>query len=106
MLLKSVCVCTPRYTQTALESIAFQNVGCSVKACAALDELLAPLSSLRRIALYNNMSGDEGAASIARIVAHSPHMQDFKMVSSRVGPEGGAALADALAAAGVFCYKS
>ena len=48
------------------------------------------------------MSGDEGAASIARIVAHSPHMHDFKMVSSRVGPEGGTALADALAATGMW----
>lgn len=47
------------------------------------------------------MSGDEGAQSIARILAHSSGIEHFKMVSSRVGPEGGAALGDALATAGV-----
>lgn len=58
-----VCVLQP-----ALESIAFQNVGCSVHGCAAVDELMRNTGSLRRLHLYNNMSGDEGAASIARWV--------------------------------------
>lgn len=54
------------HTQPALESIAFQNVGCSVHGCAAVDELMRNTQHLRRLHLYNNMSGDEGAASIAR----------------------------------------
>jgi large subunit ribosomal protein L31/Ran GTPase-activating protein 1 len=37
-----------------------------VHGCAALDELMHNTGSLRRLHLYNNMSGDEGAASIAR----------------------------------------
>lgn len=37
--------------------------------CAAVDELMRNTGSLRRLHLYNNMSGDEGAASIARWVA-------------------------------------
>ena len=52
--------------QESLESIAFQNVGCSVHGCAALDELMVNTGHLRRLHLYNNMSGCEGAASIAR----------------------------------------
>ena len=58
----------PKSRQAGLESIAFQNVGCSVHGCAALEELLALrcAATLRRLHLYNNMSGDEGAASIAR----------------------------------------
>lgn len=52
--------------QEALESIAFKNVGCSVHGCAALDELMCNTASLRRLHLYNNMSDNEGAASIAR----------------------------------------
>ena len=138
----------PLVPQPALESIAFQNVGCSVHGCAAVDELMRNTGSLRRLHLYNNMSGDEGAASIARLAAadhavrHSskqasaqnqgsqhplllqllarhgrprasvlpfglgvrrllsrcPAMEDFKMVSSRVGAEGGIALAKGLAA--------
>ena len=56
----------PPPVQPALESIAVQNVGCSVHGCAAVDELMRNTGSLRRLHLYNNMSGDEGAASIAR----------------------------------------
>jgi large subunit ribosomal protein L31/Ran GTPase-activating protein 1 len=86
--------------QEALESLAFQNVGCSVHGCAALEELLVSTHALRRLHLYNNMSGDEGAAHVARLLARCPSMEDFRMVSSRVGAAGGAALAAALAAAG------
>jgi large subunit ribosomal protein L31/Ran GTPase-activating protein 1 len=49
-----------------LESIAFQNVGLSVHGCEALDELMPNTASLRRLHLYNNMSGDEGASAIGR----------------------------------------
>lgn len=78
--------------------MALQNVGCSVKACTALDVLLSPpVLALRRLHLYNNMSGDEGAQAIARVLQRCPHMADFKMASSRVGEEGGVAIANALA---------
>ncbi|KAK2079896.1 hypothetical protein QBZ16_002291 [Prototheca wickerhamii] len=83
--------------QPALERLAFRNVGCSVHACAALDELLAEPAALRALSLYNNMSGDEGAAHVARLLARAPRLEEFSMVSSRVGPEGGAALLQALA---------
>lgn len=86
--------------QAGLESIAFQNVGASVHGCAALSELLVHTASLRRLHLYNNMSGDEGAASVAAVLTRCPALEDFRMVSSRVGGPGGAALGAALAAGG------
>eukprot|EP00775_Hariotina_reticulata_P012743 gene12743-12872_t len=48
--------------------------------------------------LFNNMSGDEGAAHIGRLLSRCPGMTDFKMASSRVGPEGGISIAKALSA--------
>lgn len=97
---KGIRACAAAFSdQEALESIAFQNVGCSVHGCAAVDELMRNSQRLRRLHLYNNMSGDEGAASIARLLSRCPAMEDFKMVSSRVGAEGGVALARGLSAA-------
>jgi len=86
--------------QHALESIAFQNIGCSVHGCAAVDELLQCTRSLKRLHLLNNMSGDEGATRIANVLSRCPAMEDFKMASSRVGGAGGIALAIALAVGG------
>ena len=98
---KGIRACAAAFqNQESLESIAFQNVGCSVHGCAAVNELLQKTGSLRRLHLLNNMSGDEGAASIAKILARCPNMEDFKMASSRVGAEGGVALANALSSGG------
>jgi large subunit ribosomal protein L31/Ran GTPase-activating protein 1 len=103
---KGIRACAAAFAhQEALESIAFQNVGCSVHGCAALEELLRATTHLRRLHLYNNMSGDEGAASVARLLARCPAMEDFRMVSSRVGAAGGAALAAALASAGASLVR-
>lgn len=98
---KGIRACAAAFQkQESLESIAFQNVGCSVHGCAAVDELMQCTGSLKRLHLLNNMSGDEGAASIARVLSRCPAMEDFKMASSRVGADGGIALAKALASAG------
>ncbi len=53
--------------QTGLQRLAFQNVGCSVHACRAVAELVEHSQDLRRLHLFNNMSGDEGAAAIAEV---------------------------------------
>eukprot|EP00879_Flechtneria_rotunda_P025913 GHRR01027571.1.p1 GENE.GHRR01027571.1~~GHRR01027571.1.p1 ORF type:complete len:312 (+),score=129.10 GHRR01027571.1:242-1177(+) len=81
-----------------LEFLSLQNVGCSVHACKAINELLPAASSLAGLHLFNNMSGDEGAHHIAKLLARSTAMADFKMASSRVGPEGGISIAKALLA--------
>lgn len=78
-----------------LEFLSLQNVGCSVAACKAVEELIPADSKLAGLHLFNNMSGDEGAGHIARLLARCP-MADFKMASSRVGAEGGSSLANAL----------
>ena len=53
--------------QAALEWLAFQNVGCSVHACAAVKELVTHPGRLQTFHFYNNMSDDAGAASIAEV---------------------------------------
>ncbi|KAJ9527605.1 hypothetical protein QJQ45_025877 [Haematococcus lacustris] len=139
--------------QPALEALSLQNVGCSIHACRAVEELLQQTTSLSSLQLFNNMSDNQppalylafctpshaylhtlrfatcvlpppgypeplgsalllqpqtvcgcaavggtlqGALHIAAVLAHSPHMADFRMASSRVGPSGGIALAKAL----------
>ena len=79
-----------------LEFLSLQNVGCSVHACAAVSELLNASGALKSLQLFNNMSGDEGAGYIAKVLAANPGMEDFRMASSRVGPAGGRALAQSL----------
>lgn len=79
-----------------LEFVSLQNVGCSVHACNALSELVPGGSALSGLHLYNNMTGDEGAEHVARLLARSPGMSDFKLASSRVGPAGGISIAKAL----------
>ena len=82
--------------QAALRRVAFQNVGASIKACAAIAELLPDAAALEQLHLFNNMSGDEGAAAIGSLLARAPAMADFRMASSRVGAEGAIALAQGL----------
>lgn len=84
------------HMQAALRRVAFQNVGASIKACAAIAELLPDAAALEQLHLFNNMSGDEGAAAIGSLLARAPAMTDFRMASSRVGAEGAIALAQGL----------
>lgn len=90
--------CPASCRQQGLEFVSLQNVGCSVHACAALSELLPPSSALSGLHLFNNMSGDEGAGHVARLLGRLGGMVDFKMASSRVGPAGGISIAKALGA--------
>lgn len=95
---KGVRACADAITsQENLEEILLLNVGCSVNACRAVEELLQKSGALRCMHLHNNMSGDEGAQHIARLLARCPLIEEFKMSSSRVGPDGGIALCKALA---------
>jgi len=82
--------------QPRLRSLGLLNIGCSPQACAAVAELLGAPEELRRLHLFNNMSDDAGALSIAGLL-RSTAIEDFRMGSSRVKEVGGAALAEALA---------
>lgn len=79
-----------------LEFLSLQNVGCSVHACKALSELVPAGSALSGLHLYNNMTGDEGAEHVARLLSRCPNMYELKLASSRVGPAGGISIAKAL----------
>ena len=61
-------------SQSALKELYLQNIGCSVNACAAVNELVA-CTSLEKLHLFNNMSDNEGAASIAALLSRSPGMR-------------------------------
>lgn len=87
--------------QKGLRSLKFQNNGISKEAAAAIVEILPDESaaSLRRLHFFNNMTGDLGAAHLARLLAKCTNMEDFRCSSTRVGAQGGAAMAQALAGA-------
>lgn len=53
--------------QVGLQRLAFQNVGCSIRACQAVAELVQNSGELRALHLYNNMSDNEGAIAIAQV---------------------------------------
>ena len=53
--------------QDALEEVAFENVGLSIRACQALAELLTKLGHLRTLHFRNNMSDDDGAIALAQV---------------------------------------
>jgi Ran GTPase-activating protein (RanGAP) involved in mRNA processing and transport len=61
-------------SQQQLRALYLQNIGCSVNACKAVNELVQ-CGSLEKVHLFNNMSDDEGAKSIAALLGRSPHMQ-------------------------------
>ena len=47
-------------------------MGCSVRACQAVGELLRQTEELRALHLLNNMSDDEGAAAIGQVGTSFP----------------------------------
>jgi Ran GTPase-activating protein (RanGAP) involved in mRNA processing and transport len=72
---KGIRACTEVLTsQEQLEELYLENVGCSVNACKAISELVQ-CKTLKKVHLFNNMSDNEGAASVAQLLAHSPAME-------------------------------
>ena len=66
----------------------------SKESCKILSQFAkntAPMS-LKRLELYNNMSGDEGAIAIAEVIACCPHLEVFRWASNRSNEEGARAL--------------
>ena len=52
--------------------------------------------SIKRLELYTNMSGDEGAIAIAEVIACCPHLEVFRWASNRSNEEGARALCTSL----------
>jgi Ran GTPase-activating protein (RanGAP) involved in mRNA processing and transport len=61
-------------SQQQLHDLVLENVGCSVNACKAVDELVL-CTTLRKLHLFNNMSDNSGATSISKLLARSPMME-------------------------------
>jgi hypothetical protein len=57
-----------------LHALTLQNIGCSVNACAAVLELTVSCA-LQKLHLFNNMSDNEGALSISKLIERNPGMQ-------------------------------
>ena len=98
---KGLRACAEALQLPSLQKISLQNVGLSVHASGALDEVVGGnAANLRGLYLKNNMSDDAGAVSIAKIISRAPLLEEFRMVSSRVKEVGCEALCGALAACG------
>lgn len=70
----------------------------SKESCKILSQFAkntAPMS-IKRLELYNNMSGDEGAIAIAEVIACCPHLEVFRWASNRSNEEGARALCTSL----------
>jgi len=88
----------------ALEEIKFMNDGLSELSVRLLAEYL-PVEHLRTLHFHNNMSGSGGAVAAAAIVAKCDKLEDFRMSSSRVQPDGGLELIKALSSKGATLRK-
>ena len=85
-----------------VEHLFVQDVGLSAKACENLAEVLlkdrtSPMK-LKTLRFWNNMSGDDGAKAIAKLVEQCPELSDFRWSSTRGGRAAGVALCEALRA--------
>lgn len=85
-----------------LRRVRFCNDGLSAAACRYIAELLLPADAtapcpLEQLHFFNNMSGGEGAAHVAALVARCPQLRDFRLASTRCDPEGAEPLCRALA---------
>jgi Ran GTPase-activating protein (RanGAP) involved in mRNA processing and transport len=68
---KGIRACTAVLTDSSkLRSLRLQNIGCSVNACRAVNELVQS-SALDTLHLFNNMSDNEGANAIAALLSRN-----------------------------------
>ena len=70
----------------------------SKESCRVLSQYAkntAPMN-LKRLELYNNMSGDEGAIEIASVISVCPHLEVFRWAFNRSNEKGARALSEAL----------
>ncbi|GBG27249.1 RAN GTPase-activating protein 1 [Hondaea fermentalgiana] len=84
---------------SSLQEVKFMNNGLSELSIELLRECL-PKSELRTLHFHNNMSGPGGARAASEIIAQCPVLEDFRMSSSRVRPDGGLPMIKALCALG------
>ncbi|RYY72417.1 hypothetical protein EON63_20890 [archaeon] len=90
---KGIRACSPLLSLPSLKVLLLCNNGLSAEAMDLLGDYITatPLSSLY---LYNNMSGDEGARAVSKVVRGLAHsLREFRYSATRAGQEGSLELA-------------
>lgn len=94
-----------RRIRLKIKELLFNNDGMSAAACKQLaEELLetdnkqsgATVLRLNKFHIYNNLSENDGAREIARILKASPEIKDIRISSTRIRGAGGIDLAKSL----------
>eukprot|EP00270_Netrium_digitus_P005184 TRINITY_DN16767_c0_g2_i1.p1 TRINITY_DN16767_c0_g2~~TRINITY_DN16767_c0_g2_i1.p1 ORF type:complete len:532 (+),score=176.94 TRINITY_DN16767_c0_g2_i1:71-1666(+) len=84
--------------QKYLEHVYFCNIGVSAEAAETIANMLPAPHLLRTLHFFKNMTGDEGAMSLAKLVAAAKNLEDFRCSATRINLEGGEELFHALMA--------
>lgn len=76
---------------SSLEKLMLCNDGLSGDAIGILSDIMCKNShsNLKTLNFFNNMSGDEGAINVSKILKHHPSISDFRWASTRTGNIGG-----------------
>lgn len=90
--------------RSVIEELKFNNDGMAVAACEALADILVNEENseeelkipLRVFELYNNLAENQGGEAIARVFTKCPMLEHVRVSSTRIGAEGGLALAKSL----------
>ncbi|KAJ8603025.1 hypothetical protein CTAYLR_001576 [Chrysophaeum taylorii] len=92
---KGIDALLPLLEAQRLKSLRICNNGMSAAAAEQLASLVEA-ADLETFHYHNNMSGDEGAAAVARIVERAPNLKDFRFSGTRAGRDGSLAVARSL----------
>lgn len=92
---KGIEALLPLLQSSSLRSLRVCNNGMSAAAAEQLARLVAA-SRLELLHYYNNMSGDDGAVAVAKLVDGAPGLVDFRFSGTRAGRTGSLAIATSL----------
>ncbi|KAI3890405.1 hypothetical protein MKX03_028227, partial [Papaver bracteatum] len=83
-------------SQGNLEDLYLINADITSQAAKAVSELISSTKKLKILHFHYNMTGDEGAVHIAKVVEGSPALEDFRCSSTSLGEKGGISLVEAI----------
>eukprot|EP00605_Chrysophyceae_sp_TOSAG23-4_P000539 GSChrysophyteH1.ASY1.ANO1.608.1 assembled CDS len=105
--------CAAVVAQKSLKHLSLMNDGLSAASAEQLavlllggDESPANCPPLEVLHFHNNMTGEEGARSVARVVRACSRLRDFRFSTTRSQREGCLHIANALAALEQSCFCS
>lgn len=92
---KGIEALLPLLQSSSLRSLRVCNNGMSAAAAEQLSRLVAA-SKLELLHYYNNMSGDDGAVAVAKLLDGAPGLVDLRFSGTRAGRPGSLAIATSL----------